>query len=71
MQEFLSSMIGKKVDIIFGGSASVRGEIVKIENGIVELSHEEKTCYVAIDKIAIVWEVKDNEPRAGFTSNSK
>ena len=69
MQEFLSSVIGKKVDIICSGAASVRGEITKIEGGVAQVKYEDKTCYVAIDKIAIVWEVNDSESRAGFISS--
>jgi hypothetical protein len=69
MQEFLTSMIGKKVDVICSGAAGVRGEIVKIEGGYIQMQDEDKTCYIAVDKIAIVWEVKENESRAGFLSN--
>jgi hypothetical protein len=69
MQEFLTSMIGKKVDIICSGAVGVRGEIVKIEGGYIQMQDEDKTCYIAVDKIAIVWEVKENESRAGFLSN--
>lgn len=68
MQEFLLSMIGKKVDIVCSGVSGVSGEIVKIEGSVVQVSHEDKTYYVAIDKIAIVSEVKENETRAGFIS---
>lgn len=70
MQEFLSTMIGKKVDIVCSGATGVRGELIKIEGNVAEVHHEDKTCYVAIDKIAIVWEVKENEIRAGFISNT-
>lgn len=70
MLEFLSTMIGKKVDIVCSGASGVSGEIVKIENSIVQVNHEDKTYYVAIDKIAIVCEVKDNETRAGFISRA-
>lgn len=71
MQEFLSSMIGKKVDVVCSGAAGVRGEIIKIEGGVLEMRDEDKTCYIMIEKIAIVWEVKDNESRAGFISGNK
>ena len=30
MQEFLSRMIGRRVDIFCGGASSLRGEVVKI-----------------------------------------
>jgi hypothetical protein len=69
MREFLTLMIGKKVDIICSGAAGVRGEIVKVEDGYIEMQDEGKTCFIAMDKIAIVWEVKETEPRAGFLSN--
>lgn len=68
MQELLDSMIGKKVDVICSGASCVRGEVVKIQNGVMQLRDEDKTCYIAIEKIAIVWEVKDSESRAGFMS---
>jgi len=68
MQELLSTMVGKKVDIVCSGAAAVRGEVAKIQNGIVYVEHEEKVFYVAVDKIVIVSEVKESESRAGFVS---
>lgn len=70
MQEFLSTMIGKKVDIVCSGASGVRGEIVKIEGNVVQVHHEDKIYHVAIDKIAIVCEVTDSETRAGFISRA-
>jgi hypothetical protein len=70
MQEFLSKMIGRKVDVYCGGASSLRGDIVKIEDGVLHLrDSENKLCYVAIDKIVVVWDGKDEEHRAGFVSN--
>jgi hypothetical protein len=70
MREFLSKMIGKKVDVYCGGSASIRGEVIKVEGGVVQLrDHEHKICFVAIDKIVVVWDARDDEHRAGFVSN--
>jgi hypothetical protein len=67
MQEFLSKMIGRKVDIFCGGASSLRGEIVKVDNGVLHLKDSDhKLCYVAIDKIVVVWEARDDEHRAGF-----
>ena len=70
MQEFLSRMIGRKIDIFCGGASSLRGEVVKVEGGVLHLKDEDQLmCYVAIDKIAVVWEARDQEHRAGFVSN--
>lgn len=69
MQEFLSRMIGRKVDIFCGGASSLRGEVMKVEGGVLHLRDDEQTmCYVAIDKIAVVWEAREDEKRAGFVS---
>jgi hypothetical protein len=69
MQEFLSRMIGRKIDVYCGGASSLRGEVVQVDSGILHLRDEEqKTCYVAIEKIIVVWEARDDEHRAGFVS---
>ncbi len=71
MQEFLSRMIGRRMDIYCGGGASLRGELVKLEGGVLHVKGEEKQmCYVAVDKIIVVWEVREDEPRPGFISSS-
>ncbi len=69
MNEFLSRMIGRKIDIFCGGASSLRGEVLKVEGGVLHLKDDDDmTCYVAIDKIAVVWEARDSEHRAGFIS---
>lgn len=70
MHEFLSKMIGRRVDIFCGGATSLRGEIVKVENGVLHLKDDEQMCYVATDKITVVWEARENEHRAGFVSGA-
>jgi hypothetical protein len=71
MQEFLSRMIGRKVDIFCGGASSLRGEIIKVEGGVLHLKDDEQTmCFVAIEKIAVVWEAREDEKRAGFVSGA-
>jgi hypothetical protein len=71
MQEFLSRMVGRKIDIFCGGASSLRGEVIKVEGGVLQLrDDEQKMCYVAIDKIAVVWDAHDDERRAGFVSGS-
>lgn len=70
MQDFLSRMIGRKVDIFCVGAASLRGEVVKVEGGVLHLKDEDQGVgYVAIDKIAVVWEAReDDQHRAGFVA---
>ncbi|HEY0545048.1 MAG TPA: MM0924 family protein [Pyrinomonadaceae bacterium] len=69
MQEFLSRMIGRRIDIFCGGASSLRGEVMKVEGGVLHLrDDEQRVGYVAIDKIAVVWEARDDEHRAGFVS---
>jgi hypothetical protein len=71
MQEFLSKMIGRRVDVFCCGAASLRGEITKVEGGVLHLKDEDQqTCYVAIEKIAVVWETREDEKRAGFLSGA-
>jgi hypothetical protein len=67
MNEFLLKMIGRTVDISCGGASSLRGTIVKIEGGVLHVQDtNDKMCYVAIDKIVVVWETRTEEHRAGF-----
>lgn len=71
MREFLSKMTGRKVDVFCGGAASLRGEIVKVDGGVLHLKDDDgQVCYVAIEKIAVVWEAREDEKRAGFFVNS-
>jgi hypothetical protein len=67
MEDFLMQLMGKKVEVSCGRTAVVRGEIVDVKEGILYLrDEEERVCYVAADKIAVVWEKKEHENRAGF-----
>jgi hypothetical protein len=69
MNDLLSKLVGKKVGLRCEGSASFRGEVIKVEGGVVQLrDSEDKVCFVAIDKIVVVWEAPDEEHRAGFVS---
>ncbi len=73
MQDFLSRMIGRKIDLFCGGASSLRGEVIKVEGGVLHLKDDdEMTCYVAVEKIIAVWEAReDQEHRAGFVSGLK
>ena len=67
MEEFLNQLMGKKIDISCGANANVRGDVVDIKGGILYLRDEnERVAYVAIEKIAIIWECKDSQSRPGF-----
>jgi len=67
MEELLKSLMGKKVDISCGASAAFRGDVVDVKDGVLYLRDEdEKVAYVAIDKIALISEVKENTNRPGF-----
>lgn len=55
MEQFLSGMIGKKIDVYCGGATSLRGQVMKVEEGVLHLKdNDDKMCFVAIDKIAVV-----------------
>jgi hypothetical protein len=67
MESFLSKLIGKRLDVYCGGSASLRGDVVRVEMGVLHLRDAEgQSCYIAVDKIVVVWEARDDTHRAGF-----
>ena len=67
MEDFLSRHIGRKLDVYCTGGSSLRGEVLKVEMGVLHLRDVEgKNCYIAVDKIVVVWEARDDEHRAGF-----
>lgn len=69
MHDLLAKHVGKRVDLRCEGSTSLRGEVIKVEGGTVQLKDsEDKICFVAIDKIVVVWDAPDEEHRAGFVS---
>ena len=71
MERFLAGFTGKKLDVYCGGASSLRGEVMKVEDGVLHLKDSDgKICFVAIDKIMVVWEARDDEHRAGFVSFS-
>ncbi len=69
MEELLKQLMGKKVDISCGTNAIFSGEVVDIKGGILYLrDDEERVAYVSIERVAIVWEVKEHQTRPGFVS---
>jgi hypothetical protein len=71
MQELLSKMVGQTIDLVCSGTSSLRGEVVKVEDGVLQLKDDEdQICYVAIDKIVAVWEKRDKGHHPGFVFKS-
>ncbi len=69
MEELLKQLLGKKIDVSCGTNASFRGDVVDVKSGVLYLrDEEEKVAYVAIDQIAVVYEIKDHPTRPGFVS---
>ena len=67
MEQFLARLIGRKIDAYCGGASSLRGEVLKLETGVLHLRDVDgKNCYVAVNKIVAVWEANDDDHRAGF-----
>lgn len=67
MEELLKKFVGKQVDLAFGTSSIVRGDVSDVRDGIVFLVDEEKrSVFVAVDKISVVWEVREIHSRPGF-----
>ena len=67
MEDFLAKFIGKKIDVYCGGASSLRGEVLKVEMGVLHLRDTDgKNGYVAVEKIIVVWEARDDNHRAGF-----
>lgn len=64
-------MIGSEIDVVCSGASSLRGQVVKAEDGVLQLKDENgQVCYVAIDKIVVVWAKRDKEHPAGFVSKN-
>lgn len=67
MEELLKSLMGKKIDVTCGTNATFRGDVIDIKSSVLYLRDEnEKVAYVAVDKIALVYECRDTQTRPGF-----
>ena len=67
MEELLKHLMGKKIDVSCGSNAAFRGDVVDVKNGVLYLRDEtERVAYVAISKIAVIYEVKEHASRPGF-----
>ena len=71
MEQILSKLMGREIDVVCSGASSLRGQCVRVEGGVLELKdHEGETCFIAIDKIVAVWKKKERDRRPGFVFKS-
>ena len=67
MEQLLSKLIGREIDVVCSGAASLRGECISVNGGVLQLKDQDgETCYIAIDKIVTVWEKKERDRHPGF-----
>ncbi len=67
MQDLLTKLIGKEIDVVCAGAASLRGKVVNVEDAVLQIEDEDgQIGYVAIDKIVAVWEKRDKDRHPGF-----
>lgn len=67
MEELLKNLLGKKIDVTCGTNAAFRGDVVDVKGGVLYLRDEDgEVAYVAVDKIAVIYESKDPHIKPGF-----
>jgi hypothetical protein len=67
MRELLAKLVGKKIDLYCGGTSSLRGKLVKVDDGVAHLVDEDdQMFYVALERIIALSESRTGEQRAGF-----
>jgi hypothetical protein len=69
MRELLAKMVGKKLDIFCGGTTSLRGKLVKVDEAVAHLVDEDdRMFYLAIERIVVFSESRESDQRAGFVT---
>ena len=67
MRELLVKMVGKKVDLFCGGVSSLRGKVVKVDEGVAHLvDDDDHMFYVAVERVIVLSESREGNQRAGF-----
>ena len=67
MEDLLKHLLGKKIDVTCGTNVAFRGDVMDVKSGVLYLRDEDgEVAYVAIDKIAVIYECKDPHLRPGF-----
>ena len=69
MRELLAKMVGKKLDMYCGGASSLRGKLVKVDEGVAHfVDEDDRMFYVAVERIVVLSETRESEQRAGFVT---
>ncbi|PYS85128.1 MAG: hypothetical protein DMF67_02410 [Acidobacteria bacterium] len=72
MREILVKLVGKKIDLFCGGTSSLRGKLVKVDEGVAHMVDEDdQMFYVAVERIIVVSESHTGDQRAGFVGFRK
>ena len=67
MREILLKMVGKKIDLFCGGTSSLRGKLVKVDESVAHMvDDDDQMFYVAIERIVVLSESHSGDQRAGF-----
>ena len=67
MRELMAKMVGKKIDLFCGGTSSLRGKLVKVDEGVAHMvDDDDQMFYVSIERIIVFSETKTGDQRAGF-----
>jgi hypothetical protein len=67
MRDVLVKLVGTKIDLFCGGTSSLRGKLVKVDDGVAHLVDEDdQMFYVAVERVIVVSESQVGEHRAGF-----
>ena len=70
MEELLTQLRGKKIEVTCGNNAAFRGDVIDVKTGVLYLRDEEgEVAYVAIAKIAVIYECKEPHVRPGFIAS--
>ena len=71
MENFLKTLMGRRIDVFCGATSSLRGVVAQVDNGVLHLKDNDgETCYIAIEKIIAVWEKRDKARHSGFVFKS-
>ncbi len=63
--------IGHEIDVVCSGASSLRGEVVAVKSGVLQLKDDEdQICHIAIEKIVAVWEKREKARLPGFVFKS-
>lgn len=71
MRNFLERNLNKEIEVQCEGM-TVTGKVTKIEGNVLHLEKDEVTCYVNIEKIIVVWDLREKRAHPpGFHTKLK